>query len=262
VSFGAGSHLDYTPQTNFKNPINGVIGQLAADNSGTNSSDGLWNAYQAIENLNDMAGLNVIVFFTDGVSTHFSGNFDVTTGPCLTQKLNGVVGTYSTPGSTRALGLTVVDPGGPPVVGDESNYIFAHCGFRSAVDPVVFIPVIPTVDLHGTSVFGLKPIPIVVLGLPVMHGLNIKPLTENLTINTAARARQSSLKTRIYSIGLGGETNSYPADHELMRSVANDPEAASYNNLQPTGLYVYAPDPTQLHKAFQRVASEITRLIQ
>jgi hypothetical protein len=95
-----------------------------------------------------------------------------------------------------------------------------------------------------------------------MHGLNIKPRTENLTINTAARARQSSLKTRIYSIGLGGETNSYPADHELMRSVANDPEAASYNNLQPTGLYVYAPDPTQLHKAFQRVASEITRLIQ
>jgi Flp pilus assembly protein TadG len=41
VSFGAGSHLDYTPQTNFKNPINGVINQLASDNSGTNSSDGL-----------------------------------------------------------------------------------------------------------------------------------------------------------------------------------------------------------------------------
>jgi hypothetical protein len=96
-----------------------------------------------------------------------------------------------------------------------------------------------------------------------MRGLNIKPLTENLTINTAALARgDANLNARIYSIGLGGDPTSYQADHELMRNVANDPEAVSYNNTQPTGLYVYAPDPAQLHKAFQRVASEITRLIQ
>ncbi len=262
VSFGAGSHLDYSPQTNFKTPINNVLNQLASDNSGTNSPDGLWNAYQALVALNDTAGLNVIVFFTDGVSTHFSGNFAVTSGTCAGQNRSGVAGTFSTPGSDRALGLTIIDPGAPPVVGDESNYIFTNCGFSSSRDPVQYIPVTPTVDLHGTSVFGTKTIPYLTSGKPQMRGLNIKPLTENLTMNTAARARQSNLNIRIYSIGLGGETNSYPADHNLMRTVANDPEAPSYNSTQPTGLYVYAPDPTQLHKAFQRVASEITRLIQ
>ena len=263
VSFGAGSHLDYTPQTNFKTSINSIINQLQSDNSGTNSPDGIYRAYSAITALNDTAGLNVVVFFTDGVSTHFSANFSVTTGSCAGQTRTGVAGTYSSPGSDRALGLTIVDPGPPAVIGDEADYIHTTCGFSASKDPVQYIPRIPTVDRNGVSVFGPKTIPFLQSGQPTMRGLNIKPLTENLTINAAARARQHpDYGIRIYSIGLGGDPTSYAADHELMRTVANDPEALAYNNGEPTGLYVYAPDPTQLRKAFQRVASEITRLIQ
>jgi hypothetical protein len=66
----------------------------------------------------------------------------------------------------------------------------------------------------------------------------------------------------IYSIGLGGETNNYPADHNLMRMVANDPAASTYDDQQITGMYVYAPTSLQLQQAFQVVAREIFRLIQ
>jgi hypothetical protein len=44
--------------------------------------------------------------------------------------------------------------------------------------------------------------------------------------------------------------------------VANDPSSVSYDDQQPTGLYVYAPTPLQLQQAFQKVAREIFRLIQ
>jgi len=263
VSFGSGSHLDYIPKTNFKTPLNSMINSLVADNSGTNSSDGLWKAYQALKVLNDTAGLNVIVFFTDGVSTHFSGTFAVTSGTCANQDRAGVAGTYSSPGSDGTIGLTVIDPGAPPVPSDQTTYVHTTCGFSASSELKTKVSVIPVLDLNGTSIWGPKTIPFLLAGQPTMRGLNIKPLTENLTINTAARARgDANLNARIYSIGLGGDPTAYQADHELMRNVANDPEASSYNNGQPTGLYVYAPDPSQLHKAFQRVASEITRLIQ
>jgi hypothetical protein len=174
-----------------------------------------------------------------------------------------VAGTYSSPGSDGTIGLTVIDPGAPPVPSDQSTYVHTACGFSASSEPSARISVIPVLDLNGTSVWGPKTIPFLVAGKPAMRGLNIKPLTENLTINTAAKARADvNLNARIYSIGMGGDPTAYPADHELMRNVANDPEATSYNNAQPTGLYVYAPDPSQLDKAFQRVASEITRLIQ
>jgi hypothetical protein len=61
---------------------------------------------------------------------------------------------------------------------------------------------------------------------------------------------------------MGGDPSAYPADHDLMRMVANDPTSPSYDDQLPAGLYVYAPTPLQLQQAFQRVAREIFRLIQ
>jgi hypothetical protein len=265
VSFGSGSHLDHTPGTNFKATLTTKINSLYSNNSGTNTSDGLARAKAALQALNDPASLNFIVFFTDGVSTHYSGNFLTNTNPpgssCDNKTKLGVIGTYSTPGSDFALGLTVVDPGAPPVYSDEDDWV-SGCGFSSS-DVRNSIPRLELTDSWGTSVMGYNTIPYWSSGKPTTRGLNIKPIAENLTANTAAAARQNpGLPIGIYSIGMGGDPTAYPADHELMRMVANDPTSATYNDQQPTGLYVYAPSPLQLQQAFQKVAREIFRLIQ
>lgn len=79
----------------------------------------------------------------------------------------------------------------------------------------------------------------------------------NATDSAAKRIRQNlSMPTIFYVIGLGD------VDSVLLKRVANDPSSPSYNRDEPTGLYVYAPDKTQLNQAFARIASEILRLAQ
>jgi hypothetical protein len=265
VSFGSGSHLDHTPATGFKSALPAKIASLYSDNSGTNTSDGLARGLAALQVLNDPASLNFIVFFTDGVSTHYSGNFQTNTNPpgssCDNKTKLGVMGTYSSPGSDFALGLTVIDPGPPPVPSDQDDWI-SGCGFSSS-DVRNSIPRLELTDSWGTSITGYRTIPYWSSGKPTTRGLNIKPISENLTINTATKARtNAAFPIGIYSIGMGGDPTAYPADHELMRRVANDPAAGSYDSTQPTGLYVYAPSAMQLQQAFQKVAREIFRLIQ
>jgi len=264
VSFGSGSHVDFSPATGFKGPVNAVIEDLFSDNSGTNGSDGLWKGYQELVALNEPGVLNVIVFFTDGVATHFSGEFQTNGNPpggCGNTDVEGVIGTESSPGSDYAIGLTVIDPGPPPVLEDQVDWI-PGCDF-SMDDVRESVPLLPLANLHGTPVQGWKSIPYWSGGQPVTRGLNIKPIAENLTVNTAKRIRTDpNLETTIFGIGLGGETNNFPADHELMRRVANDPAAMTFTDSEPEGLYVFAPSPVQLNQAFSRVASEIFRLIQ
>jgi len=45
-----------------------------------------------------------------------------------------------------------------------------------------------------------------------------------------------------------------------MQRVSNDPDGASYDNTQPAGLYVFAPNSSELAEAFYSVASEILRI--
>jgi Flp pilus assembly protein TadG len=79
----------------------------------------------------------------------------------------------------------------------------------------------------------------------------------NAADNAARRIRQNLANPTIfYVIGLGD------VDSVLLRRIANDPSSPSYNRDEPTGLYVFAPDKTQLNQAFARIASEILRLAQ
>lgn len=83
----------------------------------------------------------------------------------------------------------------------------------------------------------------------------------NATDNAATRIRSDITYTPVfYVIGLGDPTGSEPPDEVLLAKIANDPTSASYTRTQPTGLYVFAPNNTQLNQAFSRIASEILRL--
>ncbi|MCL4854914.1 MAG: hypothetical protein KJZ78_26440, partial [Bryobacteraceae bacterium] len=64
----------------------------------------------------------------------------------------------------------------------------------------------------------------------------------------------------VYTIGLGDFDANEPPDETLMRRVSNDPSSPIYDSNRPEGLYVFAPNNTQLNQAFARVASEILRI--
>ncbi|MCP5117810.1 MAG: hypothetical protein GY953_43885 [bacterium] len=86
--------------------------------------------------------------------------------------------------------------------------------------------------------------------------------SRNAADNAARRMRQdANLQVLIYTIGLGDPSgSSTPPDPVFMKRVSNDPDSEAYAEDEPTGLYVFAPDNTQLNQAFARVASEILRL--
>ncbi len=64
----------------------------------------------------------------------------------------------------------------------------------------------------------------------------------------------------VYTIGLGDFDANEPPDEILMRRVSNDSSSPTYDSSHPEGLYVFAPNNTQLNQAFARVASEILRI--
>ncbi len=116
-----------------------MIDDLISVNSGTNSSDGLWRAWQELVTLNDTDALNVILFFTDGAATTYSGNFDITTGSCTGQQRVGTAWGFTSSTSTRTMGLTTVDAGPPPYSGDQVDFI-PGCQFQWSTNLVIVFP--------------------------------------------------------------------------------------------------------------------------
>jgi hypothetical protein len=76
--------------------------------------------------------------------------------------------------------------------------------------------------------------------------------------NLANRAGDTNnMSIAIYTIGYLGNGG---VDQGLLRDIANDKSASSYNSSQPTGMFVPATNPTALANAFTTVASAILRL--
>jgi len=85
--------------------------------------------------------------------------------------------------------------------------------------------------------------------------ITIEKAASNALDNQATTIRNHpTLFPVIYSIGLGN------VDEPLLRRVANDPASAIFSTTQQPGLYAYAPDQTQLYRAFAIIQSEILRI--
>jgi len=110
VSFGGTWNLDFAPDLNFRTDtpnISTAISNIAFTlnggstslNSGTNTAEGLYQAWYQLRNINDPTALNVIVLLTDGRPSAFTGNFLSTTSAtpshCST--------TYPHPGVLQAM---------------------------------------------------------------------------------------------------------------------------------------------------------------
>lgn len=143
------------------------------------------------------------------------------------------------------------------------------CRFASSLGYVRRdIAYIPDYDLYGNPTRGYTPVEVFPSG---PYAGKIRPDTpssvgkasRNAVDNAAQRIRDDDhINPIIYTIGLGDPTGADPPDEVLMRRISNDPASPIYDPTEPPGLYVFAPDKTQLNLAFARVASEILRLAQ
>jgi len=87
VTFGTNSGVDFGLNTGFKTgdvAKNIITGQDTPGSALTNSSWGLWQGYAELLEDNNADALNVIVFFTDGNPTAYTGLFEVKTTPSAT----------------------------------------------------------------------------------------------------------------------------------------------------------------------------------
>ncbi len=176
---------------------------------------------------------------------------------------SGTASTGGTYGVTFMQASSLSQHNETPISG-SSGCRFATNGWYVRRD----IAYIPETDYYGNATTGYVSVQRFSSG-PYQNRIRPdRPVTvgnasKNAADNAARRMRQDpNLSVVIYTIGLGDPSGNEPPDEVFMKRVANDPTSASFNPNEPVGLYVFAPNNTQLNQAFARVASEILRLAQ
>lgn len=131
------------------------------------------------------------------------------------------------------------------------------------------IAYIPATDVYGNSMRGLVTTDDFGAGNYSGQIRPDKPISlakafKNATYNASLRIRgDTRLQPVFYIIGLGNPSDPDPysqPDTDLLLRMSNDPTSPEYVDTQPDGMFVFAPDNSQLNSAFVRVASEILRI--
>jgi hypothetical protein len=102
ISFGATWKMDFAPTTSFQTGspnIGTAINDIYFGDSGTNTAEGLYQAWTELHQMNLPGSLNVIVLLTDGRPSGFTGSFS-TASPCNSgHPIKGVIQAYVNEGS-------------------------------------------------------------------------------------------------------------------------------------------------------------------
>jgi Mg-chelatase subunit ChlD len=294
ITFDQASSVDFAPSASFKSStpsMTSVLGNLQCAGN-TSSAQGLWQAYQQIQAVNQPGRLNVIVFFTDGRPNGITATFPVKTradtrylysnpnsqasSPASTCQnsvvLSGLTGviaqwagdapTGTTAGVFRSANSSISDTSSPSI--SASGCVFTgHAGQTAMTSDVAYIPAL---DSYGNTTTGYQTSTYFAAGTPYAGQIrpdtptSIVAASTNAADNAASRIRaDTTYNIVIFSLGLGG-TDTEPLDLDFLRRVANDPQSSSYNSARPAGHFYYASDITQLSAAYQAIASQILRL--
>ncbi len=257
VVFGS-SVYTYAPTATFTTPdangntVSSLINQITCGGN-TNTDEAMYQAYNALVNLNSSTRANVIVLMTDGRPNGFTGRFfcnsncgslgpiDLRKNPGSCDKSNtspivGEVeqwagGPYAT-GTTAGLSIqtsTVVGPGQDGSAPPNTSGC-AMASNISGAPPTDLIRMPPT-DIHGYSVVGNysvnnpnSPYNSGTDTLSVSSPQQIEVASVNAVDNMAIAIRSNTtLGTNIYTIALEGNAPNDPPDTLLLRKMANDP---------------------------------------
>ncbi len=287
ITFMSTPTLNFPSSLTFKSDtpsLTSMLGDVECGGS-TGSAAALWMAYQQLQAINEPGALNLIVFFTDGVPNGVSAVFPVKTLPDTRYTVSNPWSLATVPASScKATTLTGA------IAQEDNNQTLGWTGGVFSTQPVPInvtvdplapsagcaypsnstamrgdVAYIPATDVNGNATSGYQPVTTYPDG-PYAGGIRvdmapaITQASQNAADNAATRIRSdTTLVPVIYTIGLGG-TSFQPLDQTFLLRLANDPRSPIYNKSQPAGLFVYAPNASQLNSAFNTVASQILRL--
>jgi Flp pilus assembly protein TadG len=294
--FGS-SVFTYPPTVTFTTPdsngdtLASLINAITCQGN-TNTDEAMFQAYQALVNVNSATRANVIVLMTDGRPNGFTGEYCCAAGvtdqrispaTCdganlpmigeVEQWAGGPHPTGTTAGLSMQTATTVNGNDGSPASntgGCQMNTI----GLTSMPND---IRKMPTTDVHGNSIVGNYSVnnPNAPYGsasdtLNVSSPQQIELASVNAVDNMSITIRSNAaLKANIYTIALEGNAPGDPPDTLLLRKMANDPTMqndpsataqlfwAQQNPGQTVGYFVDAPDPSELCAAFNSIAERI-----
>lgn len=253
-------------------PINKTAARGFAKNTvistiNSQSSDGWTASAEAMRlALNDLnavpeslrSSLRVIVFFSDGAPNTVGARYERTSGGSFSGTISS-----GTDGSVGRICTNYNECEG-----------YTYSGSRLQTTTLRDISVLP---VNNGTAFGSLPLSSYnnkrtfspALGAnSSMTACNTNKAARNMVENIANTARTN--KIFVFTLGLGNQLNSIEMRNcsygnseygaNILKRIANTNTADTYNNLQPTGTYVYAANATELDAAFNKIASEIIRL--
>ncbi len=278
VVFG-GSYFIANPSLTFQPAIvNDISVIVSSGNTGT--SQALWQAYNALANLNQPGALNVILFFTDGLPNGITADFirpvDLRTNPStcspLATTMQGWIAQINgfsdsgCPGANCVNGL--FSPGPLATASTQDGGVISGTGCQfvgNAKNVYKDFKSIPTQDIYGNQTNPASPyksVDLTGIGKPSQIGA----ASSNAADQAAQRMRAGTLNNIVPLVDAIGFVDSPGApekpDPVLMKRVANTQDSPIYDSTKPTGLYILANDQDELQAAFLQIASQILRLSQ
>ena len=269
----------YAPTTTFTTPdangntVASLIGQITCGGN-TNTDEAMYQAYQALVNVNAPTRANVIVLMTDGRPNGFTGNYPAalrknpgscktTSGQMIGEVEQWAGGPYAT-GNTAGLSVETTNVPTPANDGAAPANT-TGCSMDSNISgaPPNDLVQMPTTDVHGYSVVGNYSVnnPNAPYGSSsdtrnVSSPQQIEIASVNAVDNMATAIRtNAALNPNIYTIALEGNAPNDPPDTLLLRKMANDPTMQNdpsataqlfwtqQNPGQTVGYFVDAPEP-------------------
>ena len=231
---------------------------------GTSSVEGMWNARNQLNLILPInrSSMRVIVFFSDGAPTSFSGYF--------TFANQSVVD--GCPATIRgALDATLTGLYLPNV--SENIAMQSGC----TVTKKTIATMLPKLPAYYNSYDNLQQFPIVTatprvvtnsLSSNAIAAQNIDRASRNLVEAVASKARDEGVY--VFTLGLGASlkaTSDYDSSNtdtgeDVLKCLANvaDSLARCYKPTQPVGMYCYAATTADLTPCFSKLASAILRI--
>lgn len=257
VHFATGGQTDIAIRTSargfdratMKTTITGL-----ANGGTTNYVEPLWQARDQLNGIPQLkrSSLRVIIFFSDGRPNTLGAKY---------QLKNGITcaGSVAASQTNRPSGyyvpnaINTVMPGGCNG-GDLSGNVLpskmpAYYDVHDDTDADLLIA-----GTGGVS----RPLPVTTSANSAgTLGANVYNASYNVALSMATKIRKSNIY--IFTLGLDGNGG---FDDALLKSMANTPDATTYDASQPKGVYCYAKTINNLAPCFATLASEILRITQ
>ncbi|WP_061957364.1 vWA domain-containing protein [Cupriavidus pauculus] len=211
----------------------------------TNYAEGLWQARSQLNSIpqTSRSSLRVIVFFSDGQPNTIAAAYQTKNGNTCTGGITsagGVDGYFAIDQQDSTLNGNCNSVSNNKAPAQMPAYYNAHNPTDTEFKIVGSTPNTVTSSTSGGNL-----------------ATNVVNASTNVPLAMASSLRDQGVY--IFTLGLDGNGG---FDADLLKNMANTPDASAYNKAQPSGIYCYAKTINDLRPCFSKLASEILRISQ